>query len=86
MVGDGLWNESLRCGRKREVRERVEKRRRVIAAIVAIWAEVIRTRVEDWTWRQFSKWCLVRVGRKEWGPWGCSVSKLAAWPSTLAVP
>ena len=36
MVLGGLWKESLRCGRKREVRERVEKRRRVIAAIVAI--------------------------------------------------
>ena len=43
----GLWNESLRCCRKRGVRESVEKRERVIAAIVAICAEVIGTRVED---------------------------------------
>ena len=49
MVRDGLWNESLGCSRKREVREKVEKRRRVIAAIVAICAEVIRMSLEDWT-------------------------------------
>lgn len=62
------------------MRERVEKRRRVIAAIVAICAEAIRTRVEDLTYGQFCKKCLVR---EWWGPWGCSVSKLAAWRSTL---
>ena len=46
MVLGGVWNESLRCGRRGEVRERVEKRRRSIAAIVAISAEVIGRRVE----------------------------------------
>lgn len=33
----------------------------------------------------FPEKCLVRFGRKEWGLWGCSVSKLAAWPSTFVI-
>ena len=46
MVLGGVWNESFRCGRREEGRERVEKRRRSIAAIVALSAEVIGRRVE----------------------------------------
>ena len=38
MVPGEVWNESLRCRRRGEVRE---KRRRTIPAIVAISAEVI---------------------------------------------
>ncbi len=46
MVLGGVWDESLRCGRRGKGRARVEKRRRSIAAIVAISVEVIGRRVE----------------------------------------
>ena len=38
MVPGEVWNESLRCRRRGEVRE---KRRRTVPAIVAVFAEVI---------------------------------------------
>ena len=46
MVFGQVRNESLRCARRGEVRGRVEKRRRNIAAIVATIGEVIGRRVE----------------------------------------
>ena len=43
MAPSEVWNESLRCRRRGEVRE---KRRRTIPAIVAVFAEVIGRMVE----------------------------------------